>query len=264
MIDRKNAPYLAGLAVLSALCFAFRSFLGVSFCEQCTIDLTGVPAVVAFIVFGFDAAFAVLVAGAAIAFFSTNSLVALVKFTATLAMLLVPAAYSLLVLQVCAAMSSRQPTLSMRKYLALATTAAAAVLGAVAFIVVFIHFSELGKSSALSLLGMVPVAAVGLTGLLVALFWNREVGDDIVAGHAFTDWKTLGSLLCVALVLRAVIMLGANYLFIIPSVMAQSPEQAIFNYPPGVLIALHVFQGIIEFAGGLFVVKALKLDEGTV
>ena len=265
MIDRSNALYLAVLAVMSAIFFIYNSVFGFPFLGNMPpIGVSGIPIVIAFIVFGFDAAFACLFAAMLISSFVTGSfIIPSIRFVSTAAMLLVPAAYALALFQISSAMATKQPSQSLKKMLALATIAAATVLGMLIGLFVLMNLaSQFLPLDALSVFGIIPVLAVLVVGILVAWGWNDAVGDDIVASHLFTDWKTLGALLSIGVVVRAIIMLSINYFFALPLATSQTPLAATLFLPPAILVGWHVLQGIVDFAGGLLFVKIFSLDEG--
>lgn len=246
-----NTYKLAAGALLASLAFLLQmsnGILGLPTGFGMTIDLVGVPVLVAFFILGYETALyvAVLVALAITLFSPTSYIGAFTKFAATMPMVLVPAAYLL------AAGKGKGRIMGV------------VVLAAVALIVFFgmgayfagIFESVFGKNSVL--VGIAPLVLIALFSYLMLLLWKRYAADADAAPLAKPAPAI--SVLLLALLVRGVVMIAANFYFAGPVFFKMSPEQFV-SFMEGVpfpflgtgvawyalIFFWNVLQGAVEF-----------------
>ena len=74
-------------------------------------------------------------------------------------------------------------------------------------------------------------------------------------------WQLLAGAFLLALVLRSVIMLAANYYFFLPIWMNVTPDEAINTFPAWMIVVPNVIQSVIDVGIAGFVVYGTKLKE---
>ncbi|PIN82636.1 hypothetical protein COV61_05420, partial [Candidatus Micrarchaeota archaeon CG11_big_fil_rev_8_21_14_0_20_47_5] len=161
-----NTYKLAAGALLASLAFLLQmsnGILGLPTGFGMTIDLVGVPVLVAFFILGYETALyvAVLVALAIIFFSPTSYIGALTKFSATMPMVIVPAAYLL------AAGKGKGQLMGV---VVLAAAALIAFFGIGAYFA-GIFEGIFGKNSVL--VGIAPLVLIALFSYLMLLIWKK-------------------------------------------------------------------------------------------
>ncbi|MCX6777822.1 MAG: hypothetical protein NT157_02960 [Candidatus Micrarchaeota archaeon] len=210
---------LMATALLSALAIVLQlthGIIGVQTGFGMTVDLVAVPVLLAFFMFGFNAAVeAAFIMALFITFASPETWIgASMKFAATLPMIIVPALYAI----------------SAKRGIDGAKVLAILLFSAVFSITVFALLGMAGSrvltpSTDSMIAGVLPIIIVALLGIVLARLWSvYGKGTD---QSVFSKPGPIAIVLVVALLVRGVAMVVSNLLFAGPLYFQISPSQVV-------------------------------------
>ncbi|MFH1200379.1 MAG: hypothetical protein V1708_04895 [Candidatus Micrarchaeota archaeon] len=206
-----SAALLAGLALALQL---FNNVVGVPSGWGMTIDLVGVPILLALFVLGYGTALEALFATSiGIALIAQSGVIgAVMKFSATLPMLAVPAFYLI----------AKRRKLAPARLLALLGLLLAAFIASFAALAYFAFYSQQSFGGSI-LSGVVPI--LGFAGFSCLLLWLwRRYGSEHELRGAFS-WKEALGIMSIAVVLRGLLMIVANFYFAGPLFFHVTPDE---------------------------------------
>ncbi|MEM3030749.1 MAG: hypothetical protein QXH27_03375 [Candidatus Micrarchaeia archaeon] len=229
---------VAFLAALAVLLQFSHNFIGLpmSVTGFMWVDLVGVPALLAFFLFGFEHALYVSVLTAlAITFAAPDSwLGASTKFAGTMSMIIVPATYAL-----------------YRKNLDAGKLAAILVVGTAYSLTAFVLSGAVNLASQAwveitdpLLLGVLPVLAIALYSVALHALWSRQ--KRMLRADEFAKAKVLLEVLAVSLVVRGLVMTVVNYYYAGPLFFGQATQEIMRALPWERIFFWNAVQGSIE------------------
>ena len=210
---------LIATALLAALALAlqlFNNVIGVQTGFGMTVDLVGVPIILALLLFGYEyALYSLLLVSIFIALSASSGYVgASMKFTATAIMLLVPSLYSLI--------------MDSNKTLRLLLASGFALLLSILFFALlaysFSPFSENGFAETgigTLLIGILSIVLMAFLSYLLFLLW-KKFG---ISSKPFHPSALLALTFIAAILVRGVVMVITNIYFAGPLFFHSSPEQ---------------------------------------
>ncbi|MEM4389258.1 MAG: hypothetical protein QXG98_01170 [Candidatus Micrarchaeia archaeon] len=225
--------FLAALAVLLQL---YRGFFGVQLTSLMWIDLVGVPALLAFFLFGFEHALYVSVLTALAVTFATPEswLGASAKFAATMCMLIVPATYAL-----------------YRRNLDVGMMAAILVVGTAYSLTAFVLSGAVNLASQAwieitdpLLLGVLPILAIALYAVALHALWSRQ--RRMLSADEFAAPKVLAQMLAISLIVRGLVMMAVYYYYAGPLFLGQTTEAIMRALPWERIFFWSALQGSVE------------------
>lgn len=179
-----------------------------------TVDLVGLPILLALFVFGYgtalEALFAVSVGIALIA--SSGVIGAVMKFSATLPMLAVPAFVFI----------AKRRKLEARRLFVLLGLLLVAFIAAFAAFAYLASYSSQAFGSSIAA-GVFPILGFAAFSYLLLWLWRRYGSEEELRG-AFS-WKEALAVLAIALVLRGLLMIAANFYFAGPLFFKTTPAE---------------------------------------
>ena len=228
---------LVSIGLLSAIAAIFQvthGIIGIQTGFGMTVDLVGVPILLAFFLFGLEGALytSVIVAIIITLIAPTTWLGASMKFAATVPMFLAPAYYLFL---------------RDKKYPLLSTF----LLGTMSILTIFILslyvniFSVPIITNEL-LLGILPILFIGLLAYALIVIWRRLKFN--FNPHAFEDKKTVLLVFALAVLVRGIAMLISNYYYAGPLFFHMTTEQMLAAIPWYLIFGWNLIQGAIEFS----------------
>lgn len=233
----KTYQIVAG-AMLSAMAVIFQlvhGVIGLNTGFGMTVDLVGVPILLAFLLFGLESALYVSVVTAlALTLISPESwLGASMKFAATVPMFLVPAYYLLV-----------KGDKKERTGMALG-------LGALTIVMVFLVsiYTNIFMQNTISntlVLGLMPIGAIAVFAYLLGKIWEKR--KPAADWNMLGDWRMAGALMLVAIIARGIAMVLANYYFAGPLFFGMSTQQMLAAIPWQLVFGWNAVQGAIEFS----------------
>jgi riboflavin transporter FmnP len=233
---------LVAVALLAALSGALQlshQVLGFPTGFGMQVDLVGVPALLAFFLFGFEASAWVLVLSSAVIAVASPELWigASMKFAGTLPMIAVPGLYAIYG-------RNKKAFAALSVLLALFTVAAFAAAGAAGKLVeqalAPLPFGNVA-------LGLSAIALLAVFALALSAFSRRGLGGEREKAPDFGAPAVAAGVLAASLVVRAAVTLVSNYYFAGPVFFGLSPE-AFMSFAPWYVIAgWNCVQGAIEF-----------------
>jgi len=255
---------LIAVAMLSALAAIFQlinNVVGIPTGFGMTVDLVGVPALLAFFLFGLDAALYVSVLTAFIITLiaPTTWLGASMKFAATLPMFLFPAIYVISVkgrskntkilisllfvifLAMFALMLPSSINLISKQFIT-ETNQTIYAIPKVEIIKVEGGSITLGSL----LLGLLPITAIAILSLVLLIFWERYAKGANVS--VFSNPYAMSLVLVASVLVRGVTMLIANYYYAGPIFWGISTEEFMRLVPWYLIFGWNMFQGVLEVA----------------
>ncbi|MFH1106522.1 MAG: hypothetical protein V1787_01355 [Candidatus Micrarchaeota archaeon] len=205
------AGLLAGLSLALQL---VNNVIGVPTGWGMTVDLVGVPALIAFFVLGYNAGLQVLVASfIGIAFLSPTGVIgAVMKFSATLPMLAVPAFY----------LAAKRRKIEPGRLLVLLGLLLAAFIAAFAAFAYLIAYSGEAFGGTVAA-GIAPILAFAGFAYLLLRLWKRYGSEKELRG--VFSWKEALAILAVAAALRGLLMIAANFYFAGPLFFRVTPAE---------------------------------------
>jgi riboflavin transporter FmnP len=239
-----------------------------------TVDLVGLPAMLAFFMFGLDAALDVAIITALIITLiaPTTWIGASMKFAGTLPMFLFPALYVLskkksaditkilinlfivtllsllvLVLSGNANLFSKQFIGEMDQTLYITPTIE----------VLKVKGGNITLSSLL--LGLLPIITIALSSYLILLFWKRYAKG--VKSSAFSNPFVMLYVTIASIFIRGITMVIANYYYAGPIFFRISTEELMKIAPWYLIFGWNAFQGIIEVATAWVIAFKFKFIE---
>jgi riboflavin transporter FmnP len=239
---------LAFLTALMIILQIFNNVIGFPTGFGMTVDLVGVPILLAFLIFGYAEALEVsfLLALILSLIASTGYIGATMKFAATLPMFLIPAIY----------------LMAMKKKFDFGRICALLLFGIIVTVLIF-GVGALGglfadKDKGI-IVGIVPVVAIAIVSYLLLLLWNRYgKGIDM---SSLRLMRNAVPVLLLAITARGVAMIIANFYFAGPLFFKISPDQFVgmiegvdfLTFGKGVPFYVLIFfwnavQGLLEFA----------------
>ncbi|MEM2963116.1 MAG: hypothetical protein QXW70_01790 [Candidatus Anstonellales archaeon] len=215
-----NTYKLSAGALLASIAFLFQignDVLGVQTGFGMTVDLVGVPILVAFFILGYETALYVAVLVAMfITFFAASSYIgAFMKFAATIPSILVPAAYLI----------SAKKTLDFGKMCGLVCLCLLALVGLVGL---GTHLTDLsGKIIGHKSLwiGLIPIFIVAVFSYIMLLIWRRY--EKAVDVNALSKIQYMLFVLITVVIVRGLLMIVANFYFAGPIFFKMSSEEFI-------------------------------------
>lgn len=219
-----------------------------------TVDLAGLPVLLAFFLFGFEEALGVCVLLAIIITFVSPEtwLGASMKFAATVPMIIVPALWVL----VAKAKSGFGRAVSLVVLVAAFTTVIFILASYANLSVPDIGGGVLYRSfqspdskgvevtPGVLLKGFVPIAVIAIMSLFIAYLWGRYGKGAKIS--SLSDPKTIIMVSVIAIIVRGVAMIIANYYFAGPLFFGMAPGKMMELAPWYVLFGWNAFQGAIE------------------
>ena len=252
---------VAMLAALSAILQLFNGIVGIPTGFGMTVDLVGVPAMLAFFLFGLDAALYVSLLTALIITLiaPTTWIGASMKFAATLPMFLFPALYSLTIkkrldvktisiilffvifLSLFVFMLSGNVNLFSKQFIG-DTSPTIYMIPKIELLKV-----EGGSVTLASLiLGILPILTIAFSSLLLLLFWDAYAKQ--VKSSVFSNPPVMFLLLTASVFTRGVTMVIANYYYAGPIFLRISTEELMKIAPWYLIFGWNAFQGVLEVA----------------
>ncbi|MEM3555475.1 MAG: hypothetical protein QXF56_02045 [Candidatus Micrarchaeia archaeon] len=253
---------LTAVAMLSAIAAVFQfshGIIGIQTGFGMTVDLVGVPIMLAFFLFGLDAAFYTSILTALIITLISPEtwLGASMKFAATVPMFLIPAFWML----------------SVRKGFTLGRVLINiffALFISLMLFLVSIHINLIGKSTLpLSnttvyllprfeaagfsgvrvtvsdiLLGLLPILAITVFCFILLHFWGKY--SKGLTPLVFADARAVAILLIISILVRGIAMVVSNYYFAGPLFFHISPEKLMASVPWYLIFGWNAFQGAVE------------------
>ncbi len=238
-------------AMLSAIAVIFQlvhGVIGINTGFGMTVDLVGVPILLAFFLFGLQGAlYTSVVTALAITLIAPESwLGASMKFSATVPMFLIPAYYLLFTGD------------KVRKI------GIAFGLGAFTLLGVFVLSAYTGvyTQSATSntlLLGLLPIVSIAVFAYALGNVWEKMKPD--ADWKTLGNWKMAGALMVIGIGARGIAMVLANYYFAGPLFFGMSTEQMLAAIPWQLVFGWNAIQGAIEFSIAWTLAYRFKLAE---
>ncbi|VVC03297.1 Uncharacterised protein [Candidatus Burarchaeum australiense] len=229
---------LSALAMLSAIAVVFQllnNIVGVPTAFGMTIDLVGVPAILALFIFGFEAAlYVAAVTALAITFIApTTWLGASMKFAGTIPFVMVAAFLAF----------ARGRNVIAIGLGGMGIAACATLL----FFVATGHTGVLIRGAGIAgplALGLLPIAVLFLLALGMATLWSHYVGK--LNFHVFSDWRIFGVALVLSIIVRGIVLTVANYYYALPVFYGMSSEQAMATIPWWLIFGANAVQSVVE------------------
>jgi len=242
---------IVSVSMLSAIAVVFQLIHGVVGIETgfgMTVDIVGVPLMLAFFMFGLESAlYTAAVTALALTLISPESwLGASMKFAATVPMFLVPAYYLML------EKGKRGKIIG------------SIGLGALTMIAVFLIsiytniYAKLAVSHEI-ILGLLPIAAIALFAWGLGMAWERKKPD--VDWNALASWKKAGALMVFAIIARGAAMVIANYYFAGPLFFGMSTEQMLKAIPWQLIFGWNAIQGALEYIAAWIIAYRFRIAE---
>jgi len=272
-----NLALIALLSALAGVLQVFNGIIGFPTGFGMTIDLVGVPILLAFFLLGFEAAlYTLLITAFLITMLSPTSwLGASMKFAATLPMFLVPAFYIMsiekggfqklvangffalfiaLTAFVFAGIvnQSFQPAVGEGMNQTLYSTPNVSVLGTEVIAEQTITLGSL-------LLGLLPIAALLIFSAALLLAWRKYGGKYKV--EPLTSWKVLAAVILVAVFVRGVFSIVSNYYYAGPIFWHTTPEQLMAIAPWYLIFGWNAVLGVLEVSLAWVIAFKFKFAE---
>ncbi len=244
---------LVAAALLSAFAFLLQLYndvIGIPTGFGMTVDLVGVPVLLAFFVLGYEAALYVLVLLALLITFAspTSYIGAIMKFAATLPMILVPSLYLI----------ARKRKMNATQWLALFLLVLAVLGVFFAFSGYLYQYASLQFEGNGFLVGLLPFLLLLVFSYVLLRVWRSHENDVEPARLSF--WQNASLVLALAVLLRGIFTVIANFYFAGPLFFKVSPaafagfvESAPLPFFGAsawywVIFFWNTVQGIVEFA----------------
>lgn len=266
---------IALLAAVGGILQVLHGIIGIPTGFGMTVDLVAFPALLAFFLMGFEASLYVLVITCTIITLIAPStwLGASMKFSATLPMILVPALY---MIRVGRGFSIGRFAIAfffalfaaMGIFVIMGTSYGAGVglqsLNVTLYTVPrFEAFgAELVKGEEVSLgnllLGLLPVGAMILFSFILLFLWKKCAKHP---SSLLKDWKAMGVVLLIALIVRGTAMVVSNYYYAGPVFYGIPPEKLMALVPWYLIFGWNAVQGVLEFLLAWYVAFRFKFVE---
>jgi len=241
---------VAFFAAAAALFQLLHGIIGISTGFGMTVDLVGLPVLLAFFILGFDSALAVCVLVAIIITISSPEtwIGASMKFAATLPMILAPALWLL----IC---KEKNDFGRVGAILLLSLT-----LPVILFVFSGLINTSLRPFTQNALIdGIAPILGLALASLLISYLWQRY-GQDVKISSLANPWTAI-MVTALALLVRGVSTVVANYYYAGPIFFGITTEQFMATVPWYLIFGWNAIQGIIEMAFAWTIAFKFKFAE---
>jgi riboflavin transporter FmnP len=224
---------VALLAAAAALFQVFHGAIGIPTGFGMTVDLVALPVLLALFLFGFGEALDVCILMLLIVTFVSPEtwLGASMKFAATLPMILVPSLWLL----------AGKGKMDMGKAIAIALLAI--LLPLALFVFSGTINTSIGKTDPL-ISGLLPIIGLAFASYIILLLWKKY--EKQVKVSSFANLSVLAPAIALALVVRGIAMVIANYYYAGPLFFGLPTEQFITNVPWYIIFGWNAVQGILE------------------
>jgi len=242
---------LAALAMLSALAIVlqyFNNVLGVQTPFGMTVDLVGVPAILALFIFGFEASiYVAAVTALAITFIApTTWLGASMKFAATIAFPLVAAFMAY-------ARGRNLVAIGIGGMLVAGLMTAVLLMASGTTRVMATTAGMIGELT----LGLLPVIVLAFIAVAMARLWKRYAGEPNF--KIFSAPAIFLVALVISLLVRGIAMTVANYYYAGPVFYGMSTAQVQTLFPWWLIFGWNAVQGAVECAAAWILAYEYRL-----
>jgi len=242
---------IVSVSMLSAIAVVFQMIHGVVGIETgfgMTVDIVGVPMMLAFFMFGLESAlYTAAVTALALTLISPESwLGASMKFAATVPMFIVPAYYIML------------EKGKRGKIIGSIGLGALTILAAFLISIYTNIYAQLAISHKI-LLGLLPIASIALFAWGLGKVWEKKKPEG--DWNALASWKKAGALMLFAIAARGAAMVIANYYFAGPLFFGMSTGEMLKAIPWQLIFGWNAIQGALEYTAAWIIAYRFKIAE---